>query len=393
MFYLRFTAFAFVISIVLLAGCDDRGTGEGTAEESLAGTSRLATLLRSEEAGAYRQVLTPRQFEFPIDHGPHPGYRNEWWYFTGNLDSSSGRRFGFELTIFRFALAAGAPANADSAWRTNQVYIGHFAITDVEAGGFHVAQRYARGGAGLAGAVAHPFRVWVEDWSVQASPEQDSAGDSAFLWQLVARAQEFALELELVPEKAVVLQGEAGLSQKSPAPGDASYYYSIPRLRAAGQLTVGGETYDVSGLAWLDREWSSSGLAADQEGWDWFALQLSDGSDLMFYQLRGVDGGSGGFSAGTWIDAIGKSTPLARDEVTIEVTAYWNSPRGGRYPAGWRIVIPGQRVSLMVTPVIADQELAATVRYWEGAVDVAGTAAGERITGRGYVELTGYAEK
>lgn len=392
MWHVRLAMFVHVISMVYLCGCHHREAEDRAAEEALAGSSRLASLLRSEDAGAYRQVLTGRKFEFPMDHGPHPGYRNEWWYFTGNLDSSSGRRFGFELTIFRFALAAGSLEHADSAWRTNQVYIGHFAITDVESGAFHVAQRYARGGAGLAGAVAQPFRVWVEDWSVEASGRQGPAADASFPWQLTAHEQAIALDLELVPAKPVVLQGDEGLSRKSPAPGDASYYYSIPRLRAAGNLTIGGNAYDVNGLAWLDREWSSSGLAADQEGWDWFALQLSNGSDLMFYQLRGVDGGSGGFSAGTWIDAAGGSTPLARDEVTIEVTDYWNSPRGGRYPAGWRIGIPDQRVALTVSPVIADQELSATVRYWEGAVDVEGTAASERVAGRGYVELTGYAE-
>ena len=344
--------------------------------------SELATLLGSDADAGFARALQPRDFVFPADHGPHEAFRNEWWYVTGNLDSDDGRRFGFELTIFRFALAPDAP-QAESNWRTRQVYIAHFAVTDPESDRFLVAEKFSRGALGLAGAQSDPFRVWIDDWSIAAS-----AADN---WRLRASDPGFALDVNLLALKAPVLNGVDGLSQKSAEPGNASYYYSMTRWQTAGTLRIANEEYAVSGLSWLDREWSSSALADDQQGWDWFALQLSDNTELMYYSIRSTDGSQDPQSAGTRVSANGNATHLRRDDVDLVVTGTWDSPEGGRYPAAWRITVPAENLVLEVTPVMADQELFTTVRYWEGAVDVRGTRAGVPVEGRGYVELTGYA--
>ena len=349
--------------------------------------SQLSTLLSAGSNAGFPTVTEPRMFEFPRDHGPHPEFRNEWWYMTGNLEADNGRHFGFELTIFRFALTPEKPAS-DSSWRTNQVYIAHFAMTDSDNKRFYVAERFSRGAAGLAGAKTEPFRVWIDDWEIAAADKESEREQ----WRLRASDDEFVLSLDLAAVKRPVLNGIDGLSQKSAEVGNASYYYSITRWRSDGLLRIGQREFRVSGLSWLDREWSSSALAADQQGWDWFALQLSDGSDVMFYNLRKTDGTQDTFSGGTWISTVGESRHIDRNAISITVTATWDSPTGGTYPAGWDIRIDDEDLELSVTPVIDDQELFTTVRYWEGAVDVTGTQAGKAIDGRGYVELTGYAE-
>ncbi|MGI9202378.1 MAG: lipocalin-like domain-containing protein [Woeseiaceae bacterium] len=355
--------------------------------EELRGGSRLAALLGGESSDEFPRVIEPLDFEFPRDHGPHADYRNEWWYVTGNLDGPQRQRFGFELTFFRFSLAPENDSEFDSAWQTNQVYIAHFAITDVTGKKFHVAQRYARGSAGLAGARANPFKVWLDEWSISAvEPPADTVR-----WKLHAADADFSLELELAALKQPVLNGLDGLSQKSEETGNASYYYSLTRLQSHGNLRIGDQQYPVTGLSWLDREWGSSALSSGQRGWDWFAMQLSDGSELMFYNIRRNDNSADSHSAGTWIDPDGTASYLRQDEVSIVVTDRWDSPRGGTYPAGWIIGVPGRDISLRVRPVLDDQELATTVRYWEGAVDVDGRRGEQDLTGRGYVELTGYA--
>ncbi len=356
------------------------------ADEIQAPQSRLSELLSSDSDAGFAKAIEPRAFVFPEDHGPHPQFRNEWWYITGNLDGEDGRRFGFELTIFRFALTPSLPA-AESNWRSNQVYIAHFAVTDAGRERFYAAERYSRGALGLAGASAEPFRVWIDDWEIAAVAEGQPER-----WGLRAADPGFALDIALIAAKTPALNGIDGLSQKSAEPGNASYYYSITRWETEGSLRIGDDAFRVSGLSWLDREWSSSALAADQLGWDWFALQLSDGSELMFYNLRKLDGSQDEHSAGTWISADGSSTHIDREDIEIEVTDTWDSPEGGQYPSAWTLELPDRGLSLEVRPVMADQELFTTVRYWEGAVDVRGERHGAPIEGRGYVELTGYAD-
>jgi predicted secreted hydrolase len=344
----------------------------------------------------FEQAQAPRQFVFPRDHGPHSQFRQEWWYVTGNLDTASGERFGFELTFFRVALEppapdtatppAGLPAQppAASAWRTRQIYLAHFAVTDVARGKFPFAQKMSREALGLAGAQGSPLRVWIDDWTLS---EPDAGGAT---WTLHASQPGYALELTLTPLTAPVLNGDAGLSRKSDEPGSASYYYSIPRLAVRGQLTRGAQPLAVSGLAWLDREWGSGALGARETGWDWFALQMNDGTALMFYALRDADGAEDGHSAGTWIEPAGTAHALRRGDVAIDVTDHWRNADGDRYPSAWRIRVPALALELRVQPVLADQELKVTPHYWEGAVDVGGIRSGTGVAGRGYVELVGY---
>jgi predicted secreted hydrolase len=361
---------------------------------SAAGTAvqvdRLSVLRAAVQPG-FALAQAPRRFEFPQDHGPHPLFRQEWWYLTGQLQGTTGATFGFELTMFRLALRpppGGTVPTPTSAWQARQVYAAHFAITDVARARFFNATRYARDALDLAGATAAPFSVHVADWSVIQVPD----AQPGLHWQLQAADGDYQLQLQLQSAAPPVLNGVGGLSVKAEARGAASYYYSMPRLQAAGSITRSGITVPVTGLAWLDREWGSGSLGADQQGWDWFALDLDDGSALMFYALRDRDGRRDAHSAGTFVDAQGQVTPLRNDAVAIEVLRYWNSPRGGRYPAQWRLSIPSLRLQLTATPLLADQELSTQPRYWEGAVEVKGERGAAPVRARGYVELVGYAQ-
>ncbi|HEX5758698.1 MAG TPA: lipocalin-like domain-containing protein, partial [Thermoanaerobaculia bacterium] len=332
----------------------------------------------------------PRPFAFPADHGSHPAFRTEWWYFTGNLGAGGGRRFGYQLTFFRNALAPRAPARA-SRWAARDLWLAHFAVTDGGGGRFHAFERFRRGALGLAGARPAPFRVWLDRWQA-AGPAANPAA-SPFPLVLRAAAGEVALDLRLARGKPPVLQGEGGLSRKGAAPGHASYYYSLTRMPTAGTLRVAGRSFAVRGLSWMDREWSTSSLAAGQVGWDWFALQLADGRELMLYRLRLAGGGDDPASSGSLVAADGRKRHLARADFTVEELGQWASPAGGSYPARWRLRVPAARLDLEVRPLVADQEHRGTFRYWEGAVTATGASAGAPIAGRGYVELTGYTDK
>jgi predicted secreted hydrolase len=346
-----------------------------------------AALGGSAGSEGYARAFQPREFRFPEDHGPHPEFRTEWWYWTGNLETADGRAFGYQLTLFRNALAP-REAERSSGWGARQVYMGHFALSDIGAGRFHAFERFSREALGLAGAQAQPFRVWLEGWEAKA-PE-----GGVFPLRLTARGDNgAALELVLEEGKPPVLQGERGLSQKSAEPGNASYYYSLTRMPSRGTVTVEGRSYEVTGTSWMDREWSTSALGKEQVGWDWFALQLSDGSELMYYQLRLKDGSADPFSAGSFVPPQGAPVRLTRDEVRLEVLDTWKSPHGGTtYPSRWRLSVPSQQLQIDITPAQADQELLVSVRYWEGAVRLQGTRAGQPFSGRGYVELTGYGD-
>jgi predicted secreted hydrolase len=262
----------------------------------------------------------------------------------------------------------------------------HFAVTDERRGTFHAFERFSRSALGLAGAQAEPFRVWLEDWEIQG-------GDGGlFPLSLRASQEDVALELTLSPEKPLVLQGDSGLSRKGPEAGNASYYYSFTRLKASGSLVLGETVVAVQGEAWLDREWSTSALSEDQEGWDWFALQLDDGFDLMLYRMRDRDGRSDPFGEAVLVDPGGRPRRIDPGEADLQVLDSWSSPLDGTaYPGRWRIGIPSLALRLDVTPLLPDQEFRQTFRYWEGAVRVEGTREGKPVAGRGYVEMTGYA--
>ena len=350
----------------------------------------LGQVLGGEPAG-FARADRPREFRFPDDYGPHPAYRTEWWYYTGNLKAAEGRHFGFQLTFFRTALNAPTErAGRASAWGTQDVYMAHFALSDVATHRFHAFQRFSRTALGLAGASALPLRVWLEDWSVTG----ETAVERPVSMQLSAEEQDVALDLSLVSEKPIVLHGRNGLSQKGAAAGQASYYYSLTRLRSAGVIRLGDEEFQVQGLSWMDREWSTSVLSEALQGWDWFAIQLTNGQELMVYQVRQQSGGSHPLSSGTLVAVDGTPQALTSADFQIEVLQTWQSPTDGTaYPAKWRVRIPGEAIDLTITPYMADQEMHTLIRYWEGAVRAQGTVQGRPLAGEGYVELTGYAEK
>jgi predicted secreted hydrolase len=360
-----------------------------SASPTLRATLSVAEALGGGRTDGFARALAPRAFVFPVDHGPHPEFRTEWWYWTGNLRAPAAgggpRRFGFQLTFFRTALASSI-APRRSAWGARDVYMAHLAVTDVAAGRFHAQDRWARSALDLAGATGDPVRVWVGDWTAEG------AGPEGLPIHLRAGDDDVRIDLTLASVKRPVLHGERGLSRKSDEPGNASYYYSLSRMRTDGEMRLGGQAFQVEGSAWMDREWSTSALGPELVGWDWFALQLDDGRELMLYRLRRKDGGIAPESQGTLVRADGASQRLDRDAVEVLALGHWTSPRGGtRYPAGWRLRIPALALELTVTPLVADQELDLAVRYWEGAVRVEGTADGRPLGGDGYVELVGYA--
>ena len=345
----------------------------------------LADEATEYQPAGYLRVKEPRDLLFPADHGPHPDYQTEWWYYTGNLVSDEGQHFGYQLTFFRRALTPPAlRTERESTWATDQVYMAHFALTDV-AGKQHWAfERFSRGAAGLAGAQAVPYRVWLEDWQV----DEMEPG----VVRMRAVQEGLALDLVLTDRKGPILQGDRGYSPKGPQPGNASYYYSLTRLETSGTVQVADALHDVKGFSWMDHEWSTSALAADQVGWDWFSVQMDDGSELMVFQLRKEDGSIDPFSSGTFVAPDGSAHPLGRDEFEIHVKDAWRSPHSGAtYPARWTVSVPAVDLVLEIEPHLADQELTVSYAYWEGAVRVEGERAGRAVRGNGYVEMTGYA--
>lgn len=351
----------------------------------------------SASAGFARATEVP-ELRFPRDHGPHPEFRTEWWYVTANVDTPTGRRFGVELVFFRQGLRAEAAERAASL-AAHELVLAHAAVTDVDGERFVHAERMARRGGGLASitetpTASEPLHIRCDDWAATAEPGDPNPATAGLL-PLTLTAGDgdtFSFSLRVEPGKPMVLQGDRGLSRKSDEPGNASIYYSLTRLPIAGAVTVGGERHDVAGLAWIDREWSTSALGQGQVGWDWFSLQLDDGTELMWYRLRRADGSTDRWSRGALVATDGSVTPLDAQQVTATPSGTWNAPDGrAAYPARWRLRCDRPAFDLEVVPLLPDQELQTLVRYWEGAVGVSGTRGGAAVRGRGYLEMTGYA--
>jgi predicted secreted hydrolase len=344
-----------------------------------------AELLRATGAERFARADGPRAFEFPADHGAHPQFQNEWWYVTGHLVDGEGTRYGYQVTLFRRALRPAQAARTDSAWESDAIWMGHAALLEIEPGRFHAAERFEREALDLAGAGGDPLTVRVDDWSLSGQ------GADLFPLRVEAADASFAIELELSSEKPLVLHGQGGWSQRGSAPGNASYYYSATRLATRGTLVLGGRTLAVQGSSWLDREWSTSALDEGQTGWDWFALQLDDGRELMLYHLRGDDGRTAPQSSGTLVERDGSARPLALADFELEVLERWTSPESGvRYPSRWRLRLPSQGLEFELVPEAADAELDLSLCYWEGPALVLDRARGGLPAGRAYVELVGY---
>jgi len=336
-------------------------------------------------AGEFRQALPGYAFAFPRDHYAHEDFRTEWWYYTGHLRTKSGQEYGYQVTFFRSGLAEAR--NSPSRWAAKNLYLAHFAISDIPRKDYRYFQRINRAGLGQAGASETEFRVWVGDWEV---------GGDGTRQRLRAKDGEFAVDLNLSSQKPPVIHGANGVSQKGEGRGHASHYYSLTRVKTDGTLVVRGKTLEVTGLSWMDHEFGSTDLNPDQVGWDWFSLQLEGGTDLMLYIIRKADGRPDPYSAGTWVEADARIVRLKQPDFTIDVLERWVSPRTrGTYPMKWRLRAPTIGLDVTVSPAFPDQELdtakSTQVIYWEGAVRAEGTVSGRPVNASGYVEMTGYA--
>ena len=376
----------FLILLMILAGW-----GLAFAKRENVGDSQTGLDLTFEVEGNFARAEAPIEFQFPQDFGAHDDFQTEWWYYTGNLETGTGRRFGYQLTIFRRALLPPEKRfERPSEWAVEQVYLAHFAITDVQNDRFYADEKLARGSAGLAGAFGQPyFQVWLEDWRVVQIDGNR--------FQLNAKSDRADLVLFLTDLKGVVFQGEHGFSRKGEEIGNASYYISQTRLLTEGKMTIEGQSFDVKGWSWMDHEFSSAPLEDDLEGWDWFSLQLDDRTELMIYLLRQKTGGNSPSSSGTFVKATGEAVGLSHKDFQVEVLERWKSSRSGAtYPSRWRIRVIPLRLELSIVPNLLDQELitekSTRVTYWEGSVSVSGRSGQNPVSGVGYVEMTGYAK-
>ena len=327
----------------------------------------------------------PWHFVFPRDHAAHDGFASEWWYYTGHVRTREGRRFGYELTFFRVGLRPGQalPTHGQSRWRGNQLYPAHFALTDEQGRQFFHAEKFARAALGAGSASSERLDVHADTWSLR--------GPAPF--RMTAAANGIAIDFTDVSEKPPAIHGHDGISKKAACDTCASHYYSMTRLRTSGTLTFAGQRLAVEGISWMDHEFGSDELQANQAGWDWFSIQLDDRREIMLYLLRQSDGSVTPESSGSLVAPDGTVTYLPRSAFVVEPTGTWKSPHtGGTYPSGWRVRVASANVDLTLTPTVLDQELANTVggvSYWEGAVDATDSAS--HPLGVGYVELTGYA--
>lgn len=316
------------------------------------------------------------QYQFPRDHWSHPGFKTEWWYWTGNLQTAGGRRFGFELTFFR---QASSPEPARGTWDARDLYLAHLTLSDVATGKFHHYERVNRAGPGLAGAEG---RVWNGNWQ-------------AGLDSIRAVSETFRLDLRTRSTKPPVIHGRNGVSQKAEGEGRASHYVSFTHLETSGTIEVEGTVFNVTGQSWMDHEFFTHQLEANQTGWDWMSIQLDNNEELMLFRLRRKDGSLDPFSAGTHVDAAGRTRPLTIGEFSLEPSGYWTSPATkANYPQVWKIRIPVLDLDLDAVTPMPNQELSGKGRfsptYWEGAMDYRGKRGGKPVTGRGYLEMTGY---
>jgi predicted secreted hydrolase len=353
---------ACVLLLALLAsGCDQ----PAPVEKGFAGLGN--------QAAAFTTVVPGRVFSFPADHGPHDGFRIEWWYVTANLKDDQGHEFGAQWTLFRSALKATPEV---AGWQNQTIWLGHAAVTSATA--HHAAERYARGGVGQAGVSLTPFNAWIDNWQLSSQATDD---DPLTDLQLSARDARFGYRLRLTVTAPLVLQGDGGFSQKSEQ-GQASYYYSQPFFQARGTLDIDGKTFEVSGPAWLDREWSSQPLTSNQTGWDWFSLHLDSGEQVMLYRMRQKDGAP--YLTGTWIDARGHTQLLHANDISL--TPQDSASVAGReMPVRWSIKIPAKHLDVTLTALNPQAWMNLRIPYWEGPVRLSGSHAGN-----GYLEMTGY---
>ncbi len=343
------------------------------------------TLGTASDDDLFQKAETPVNFQFPKDHGGHRQFRNEWWYWVGHLRTREGREFGYQWTIFRTSLFPQDSAQAQSSpWQSQSMYMGHFAVSDMQENKFYSFERFSRESLGLAGVQIQPFQLWLEDWKLAENPKKP------LQWTLQVQQQGLALNLHFQMDTQLILQGRQGLSQKGSQLGNASYYYSLPRVQTQGTVSIQEETFEVVGESWQDREWSTSSLEKGLEGWDWFAIQLASGENIMVYLLRKRDQSKSRWSSGIFIRNQ-QTQSLTAEDFQIDVLETWTSPKTNKtYPSGWLLKIPKEQLTLTIMPKMKHQEHLFQFHYWEGAADVQGTLQDQDTTGNAYVELVGY---
>jgi predicted secreted hydrolase len=334
---------------------------------------------------AWQRALPGWEYHFPADHGNHPNFKTEWWYFTGNVHSADGKDFGYQLTFFRQGVREPGSAASTSEFVVNDVKFAHFAVTEISRGRFHHFQRLSRGAFGEAGFDQADRVAWIRDWSCTRT------GENSF--RLAAKEGDVSLELDLSPLKPPIVHGRGGVSQKSEGEGSASHYYSLPRLETRGRITIGGEVSEVTGTSWFDHEWATNQLSAQQKGWDWFSLQFDDGTEVMLFQIRTDEDKQDPHSSGTYIFEDGSDLKIGQAGFSLEPTAWWRSEKtGANYPVEWRLAVHALDLQLDIRPRLRQQELAADpFAYWEGAIRASGTRNAKSVEAVGYLEMTGYA--
>ena len=360
-------------------------SGDGTiSRRTFAGGALLLALARQAAraqgfAGlgmsgeGFASVVPGRPLVFPADHGPHPDYRIEWWYVTANLADTSGSAYGAQWTLFRQAMA---PGPQHEGWASQQIWMGHAAVTRADT--HRSSEIFARGGVGQAGVTTSPFDAWIDAWQMHGREGMSAKTLSPL--ELKAAGADFAYTLRLDADQTLVLQGDAGYSVKSEQ-GQSSYYYSQPFFKAEGRITIDDTPVDVTGQAWMDREWSSQPLAADQTGWDWLSLHLDRGEKLMLFRLRGT--GDHHFISGKWFSQ-GRERRLASSDITMTPKVLTDIA-GRRIPTSWDIAIPSLSLTISCISVNPKCWMGTRFPYWEGPIRFSGSH-----NGVGYLEMTGY---
>jgi predicted secreted hydrolase len=362
------------LSVILTLSRSGRGQGEG---------QQVASVF------TYQLALPGRKLVFPADHYSHPDFQTEWWYYTGHLQGESGKRYGYQVTFFRFGLRDRQKDSENHSPLFTELYMAHFALSDIAEKKFFFRERINRGYHNKAGAATDRYLVWNEDWKVEGDANKHF---------IEVNDRGTRLRLSLASLKPPVLHGQNGLSQKGEGEGRASYYYSLTRMETEGEIAIAGKREKVRGLTWMDHEFGSNQLREDQVGWDWFSIRLDNQTELMLYLIRRKDGSPDPYSSGTLIRADGTTRHLALKDFRIEVLDRWKSPKsGGDYPMKWKVTIPAEEIELEINPEFPNQELitnrSTRVTYWEGAARITGTVRRKPIAGAGYVEMTGYVGK
>ncbi len=382
--FLSFLLLFLCFDSMLLRSAEAADSNYAATTESAAEKAQAKDITQAQ----FKQALPGYRFSFPADHYSHDDYKTEWWYYTGHLNAKDKQKFGFELTFFRSGIK-NEQAVKSGPWAVNNIYMTHFALTDINGKNFFHSEKLCRPGVGKAGASRYSdkaFKAWTENWSLEAENGKH---------HLLAREGEYKIDLVLDEGKAPVIHGLNGVSQKASCKGCASHYYSFTRMPLKGEITLPGKQLQVEGNAWMDHEFGSNQMTKEQKGWDWFSIQLNDQSELMLYVMRLKNGKLDENSSGTIVFPDGKYAHLKLSDYKIEASGKWQSPHTkAAYPTKWQIEIPSKNLVLLIEPEIQDQELASErpggISYWEGSCKVSGKKNGKEISGQAYVELTGY---